>query len=111
MPKVLKLLERIDGVADGHTGRYLVYFSPDTHLADGTYDGGTLVTTEFPQHAQLFADAGAALECWKMPTTCACHAGRPDGKPNRPLTAYSALVEDIDDPLCRDSTIVTLTVL
>lgn len=94
MPKVIKLLERVDGKETEHTGRYLVYANPDTHAADGTYDGGTLITTEYPQHAQLFADAGAALEYWRTPVTCACHRLRSDGKPNRPLTAYTATIED-----------------
>lgn len=75
MPKIIKLLERVDGKETEHTDRYLVYANPD-------------------MHAQRFPDAGAALEYWRTPVTCPCHAIREDGKPNRPLTAYTVTIED-----------------
>lgn len=92
-PKVIRLLERTDGRATEHTGRYLVYFSPDRHNGPD-YEGGTLITTAVKAHAQRFADARAALEYWKQSPTCPCHAIREDGRPNRPLTAYTVTVED-----------------
>ncbi len=93
MPILLKIVERIDGKPTEHDGRFVVYFNPDTPHPDGNYDGGKLITAEFPQHAQRFPGAIEALEYWKQPATCPCHATRPwDGKPNRPMTAYTVQV-------------------
>lgn len=90
--KVIRFLERVDGVATTHTGRYLVYYNPDHH--DRDYEGGMLLTTPIKAHAQRFKDAGAALLYWRQSPICPCHATRPDGKPNCPLTAYTVGVED-----------------
>jgi hypothetical protein len=46
--------------------------------------------------AQRFADIGAAFECWKRQSTI--HPVRlSDGKPNRPLTAFTITFESEDD--------------
>ncbi len=55
-----------------------------------------LITCEFPQHAHPFTSPLDALEYWKQPATCSCHATRPwDGKPNRPLTQYTVAVVQV----------------
>ncbi|HYT08960.1 MAG TPA: hypothetical protein VEL77_15050 [Rugosimonospora sp.] len=78
-----------------YTDRYLVSYDPSHHWANGDYDGGLPVTTPDPRDAIQFADAGAAMEMWKRGPSCRCHRLRPDGEPNRPLTAYTVSVEPV----------------
>jgi hypothetical protein len=61
---------------------YLRDFDPDRH--DGR---GEIGTTRDPAKALRFSDAAAALMVWK--TQSRRVPVRPDGKPNRPLTAYT----------------------
>lgn len=66
---------------------YLAAFDADQNGLDGM-----IVITNDPSRAMHFADPGDALACWKrqsatMPT-------RPDGRPNRPLTAFHAEIMD-----------------
>lgn len=41
--------------------------------------------------AKRFPNFRAAMECWKAQSTLV--PTRPDGKPNRPMTAYSVTIE------------------
>jgi len=70
---------RIIGLATGqpteHDGRYLVDYD---HKED------CLITTDDPAKARQFQSAIEAIELWR-----AEYGLRLDGKPNRPLTAYS----------------------
>ncbi len=92
MPCVLlKLLSLADGSLDAHCNRYVVSYDATAHRPNGSYDGGQLLTTDDPQKAQQFASLTEALEVWKQAAGCHCHP-RADGKPNRPLTAYTATV-------------------
>lgn len=79
------------GLADGSPheidGQYLVSYDPEYHSPEG-YDGGALVTTSDRAQAPVF-DVAEALLIWKSGPTCKCHRLRPDGKPNRPLSAFS----------------------
>ena len=43
--------------------------------------------------AKRFPTFMAAMDCWKAPSTLV--PMRPDGKPNRPLTAWSVTVEEV----------------
>lgn len=54
---------------------------------------GYLTATRHRSEAMRFADAGEALAYWQR--TSKVRPLRPDGKPNRPLTAYT--VEVVDD--------------
>lgn len=68
------------------TGDYLEWSDPDARLGRGDDRW-----TNDPTKAKLFVSFVEAAECWKarsklVPT-------RPDGKPNRPLTAYSVSIE------------------
>lgn len=60
-------------------------FDPDAH--DGC---GHVVWTDDPERAQRFPDASAAAAFWKLQSTV--RPTRDDGKPNRPLTAYTASI-------------------
>ena len=85
--KIMRLVALADGSPHPLAGRYVVDYDP-TILPGGVVK---LDTTDDPRLAKRL-DAGTALAWWKavspnMPT-------RPDGKPNRPLTAFSVVIED-----------------
>lgn len=63
-------------------GQALEWFDPDAH--DG---GGDASFTDNPRRAKLFRNAEEALREWTRPSKVA--PLRLDGKPNRPLTAFS----------------------
>lgn len=78
-------------VWDGRTaeipeGAYVSEFDPDT--LDGR---GHVGWTTDPAKAMRFADIGAAMTAWRMPSTT--HPLRDDGKPNRPMTAFTVMAE------------------
>jgi hypothetical protein len=64
---------------------YVVDCDVDAHYGQGCVRFGTLA------EAKVFPDTRAALEYWKRQSHTV--PLRPDGKPNRPLTAYSVSVE------------------
>jgi uncharacterized membrane protein len=69
-------------IQDALTGEYLRRFDPE--FAGGV---GAAWWTDDPAQAMRFADLGEALATWK--TKSAIRPLRDDGKPNRPLTAYT----------------------
>lgn len=71
------LLKIIDGAG---AGKFVKTYDPDAN--DGR---GLLVGTFDPDEAIRFDGAVAALEFWRQQSTV--RPLRPDGKPNRPLTA------------------------
>lgn len=81
----MKVHLRILGLADGRPTpdeeRYVV--SCDVDAFDGR---GLLDTTDDKSRAMAFDSVVEALEYWKRQSTVV--PMRPDGKPNRPLTAY-----------------------
>jgi hypothetical protein len=64
------------------SGCWLAEYDPDAE--DGA---GRIMGTLDPSAALRFPDLGAALEEWKRPSTT--HPLRRDGKPNRPLSAFT----------------------
>ena len=79
---VIKIV-RVAGldITTGHEGEYLVNF---TDTPDGN---GIIKTTPQIESAKVFGDAVQALAYWKQQSK---HVPlRPDGKPNRPLTAFT----------------------
>lgn len=83
---------QLDGLATGEdhelNGQYVVSYDPEYHWPDGHYDGGALVTTPDYEKATNFTPE-AAIQLWLVGPTCRCHRLRPDGKPNRPLSAFN----------------------
>lgn len=73
---------------DGLDGPYLMSYDPDGH--DGI---GDIVWTWDLVDAMYFADAIAALTTYRMQSTVCPR--RDDGKPNRPLTAFTVSMEPI----------------
>jgi hypothetical protein len=88
----MAVIIKSEGYADGrigYNGMYLRSYDPEA------YDGrGHIEWTNAIERAKRFPDHGAAFECWK--TVPACHPVRlTDGKPNRPLTAFTVMFETV----------------
>jgi hypothetical protein len=81
--KVIKCLGLADG-RDGPAGYYLSDYDPET--------GGSTWGTK--ADALTFPDLPAAMARWQ--SVHALDPVRPDGKPNRPLTAFTVTFEDTD---------------
>ncbi len=84
----IRLIELADGSCNEVCGRWIVFYDPDYHDPVFGYDGGQLVTTDDESKATDYPYA-AAVALWKSGPSCACHRLRDDGKPNRPLTAFT----------------------
>lgn len=85
MTFTLKLIGLASGEWTHNDGQFLKAYDPEAHDGRGRID-----TTDRLEDAMAFPDAGAALELWK--TQSRVRPLRPDGKPNRPLTAYTVEV-------------------
>lgn len=58
------------------------------------FDGrGDLEVTQRPEEALVFASHAEAFELWRAVPSA--RPLRPDGKPNRPLTAYTVTIEPL----------------
>lgn len=72
--------------------QWLVSFDPEISETDPpTYPTGYLITSSAPEQALKFPSFLHAAAYWKMESKSV--PLRPDGKPNRPLTAYSVTIE------------------
>ncbi len=83
----IRIIGLVNGEESPFDGQYVQAYDPSFCPPGGEYDGGLLLTTPDPEKAILFASAKDALECWNK-----AHGLRPDGKPNRPLTAFTCEV-------------------
>jgi len=79
----MQLLDHPDGVC------YLTSFDPD--YGDGR---GHIAVTSYVSRARRFADAVEGWQEWRRESTV--QPLRPDGLPNRPLTAYTVSFFDPD---------------
>jgi hypothetical protein len=78
------------GSADGspRPGEEGMYFESFRHEAQqGSYGYGYAEFTADPRRAMQFATVGEAIEFWRRPSKT--RPLRPDGKPNRPMTAWT----------------------
>jgi hypothetical protein len=98
------LVARADGVATEFDGCYLYAFDPQPAFED-PLGNGHLIVTRSVQSAKRFPDLSAALEFWKQvsPTVPL----RTDGKPNRPLTAWTATFETVRHDELNNEPIIT----
>ena len=80
----LRLLERSDGKPNEFSGKYVCVFDPAWFEPGEPYDGGLLIVTPDREKARHFASAQQAIDYWRQ-----AYGTRPDGEPNRPLTAYT----------------------
>jgi hypothetical protein len=91
--RILQLVGLTCGEPHELAGQYVVSYDPEYHLPDGGYDGGDLVCTPNAEEAMRFESVDAAIKLWQSGPTCECHRLEPDGRPNKPLTAFDASVE------------------
>lgn len=79
---VLRIIELADGRPTTLHGQFVHDFDADAN--DGI---GVIVATPVIDRAKQFESGKEATEFWK--TQSAVRPLRPDGKPNRPLTAFT----------------------
>ena len=85
---VIRALKRADGASFDGKGQFVTDYDPDA------YEGRGLVQfTADVKKALTFDDAGAAYDFWNRASPS--YPLRPDGQPNRPLTAYTISVEPL----------------
>ncbi len=72
----------------GMIGKYVETFDPDAHGGRGD-----LKVTASRNKAKMFSSPGEALRYWK--TQSKVQPLRPDGEPNRPLTAWTMSIEPV----------------
>lgn len=77
----------VNGASCPHRGQYLKSFDFDAYGGQGFGE-----FTKDRAQAKVFKDAGEAMTFWK--TVSKVKPRRPDGKPNRPLTALTVALED-----------------
>jgi hypothetical protein len=70
-------------------------YLPDHPAAKASGITGRATFTDDPRDGLRFPDIEAAIECWKRQSTV--RPWRPDGKANRPLTAYTITFETVPD--------------
>lgn len=70
---------------------YLERVDYDEHNPDQPYPTGHVWLSEHPEDAMPFATMHDLLEAWRRPSNAVPY--RPDGKPNRPLTAFTVIGE------------------
>ena len=74
--------------ADAPKGQYLKSYDPEAHDGQGFAEW-----TDDPSQAKKFISALDAHALWT--TIPKSRPTRPDGRPNRPLTAFSIAVEEL----------------
>lgn len=83
----IKLIGLVAGEPTDFDGQYLVEYDP-VPLDEGDGDFIHLIVTEDPAKAKQFATLEEAVALYR-----ASSGTRPDGEPDRPLTAYSVMFE------------------
>ena len=86
MTVVIKLFPFFE--ADLANGRYLQ--AADVEADNGR---GTVEVTEDIEKAMKFSSSLKAIQFWRQQSKT--HPLRPDGKENRPLTAFHAMIENV----------------
>jgi len=92
MPYVIRNVELVGqdlGVESPPAGLYLSYYDPDAVNGYGAADW-----TDDPAKALHFDNPQQAFVLWHRQGTI--QPLRPDGKPNRPLTAFTIMVEEVE---------------
>lgn len=91
MPEhVIQIVGLADGRQTGASGQYVVSFDAD---ANGGY--GDAVLTPQLSDAKRFPSGASAFDYWRTQAS-APNATRPDGQPNRPLTAFTVKISRLD---------------
>ncbi len=88
-PLVVQIVGLVSGVPSSFDGKYLVEYDPerDGISPDGRPMVAHIVVSSNKAEAKVFADLEEARACWaQVPKR---QPVRRDGKPNRPLTAFT----------------------
>lgn len=72
-------------------GEWIETFDYDVHAPGQPYPTGSGTSTSEPAKAMAFDSPVDAWEAWRRPSTVT--PLRPDGKPNRPMTIFTVVVE------------------
>jgi hypothetical protein len=92
---------RIAGTATGEphwaVGQFIKSYDPEYHLPNGQYDGGILDATSDSSAAMQFSNLGTLHKFVYQSVPCTCHGLRPDGEPNRPLTAFNLQILQVPE--------------
>jgi hypothetical protein len=78
----IRIVHLATGQPSGADGQWVKSYTPDGHGGRGD-----LLLTENKHEAKVYANAAAAMEEWRRVSST--HPTRPDGKPNRPMTAFT----------------------
>jgi hypothetical protein len=78
----------VSGAVKLPVGAYLHWFNVDAHGGRGD-----VRWTTDPKQALRFEDMAAATEAWRQQSTV--RPTRGDGKPNRPMTAFTVTMEPL----------------
>jgi len=81
----IRLVSLSDGSKTEVDGHWLKFYNPAAHGGQGE-----ILTTADPARALAFNDAAVALTVWRQSV-----GTRADGKPNRPLTAFTVSIEPL----------------
>lgn len=81
---------KIIQLVTGFTSEYLKAYDPDGGNLAVAYPIGIVISTPDPAKALRFATTEEAWACWRLQSRRTPH--RPDGQPNRPLTAYTITI-------------------
>lgn len=92
MPWIIKFI----GCREPHkvVGKFLRSYDPAPAPNSSRYDGGDLMTTEDMALAKKFEEPSEAYLLYLATAPYPFHV-RPDGKPNRPLTAFTIEVSQV----------------
>jgi hypothetical protein len=82
-------------IIDMSSGQFLESYDPEYTEDPADPRTGLAVWTNEVGRAQVFPSAKEALECWR--TQSVTKPLRPDGQPNRPLSAYTVSISPLAD--------------
>lgn len=92
---------KLIGIRDMETpfdGQYLYHYDPDKPMeVNGVPMVCTVLTTPYPEQAKKFENVGDLHAEWTR--VCEKEPVRPDGKPNRPLTAFTIESLSLDEAM------------
>jgi hypothetical protein len=86
MEYIIQLIELVSGESDPAQGQYVKEYDPRAYAGRGY-----LLTTPDESCARRFPDVEAAARYWRQSAEV-----RPDGRPNRPLTAWTVDIRSTD---------------
>lgn len=86
---------RIYADARDRVGCWLESFDPDEHEPGVPFPTGSVTVTTNPLRALRFVDKLDAFAFWQ--TQSSVTPLRPDGRANRPLTAFTVSIEPLED--------------